>query len=795
MNYVVHIFYILAITVKAFAYYGSVGIEKYPLITLMLTVFYLAAIYFICGSKKLVYFCISIPVSLLMLTNVLYNRYFHMFFSLGTISQAGKLREVGGIALDLARPADLLLFADPVLPSIFAAFAKKRIRNKKQGTVWARFAPRAAVALVMAGSLVFLSVNPKDSRLVTALSHQELFTWHVKDSFFRSEVINAGDVADMENAETEIVVPEQLDDSGYLHGIASGRNLIVIQMEAFQDFLINAVYNGQELTPNLNRLVAGESIYFSSYYQQLGRGNTSDAEFVTNNSLYPVLYGSVYELYYGNRFYGLPWVLKENGYRTIAFHGYRKSFWNREKAYPGQGFDVFVGEEDLVIDEKIGYGLTDKSFFRQVADILEEMEQPFYSFIITLTSHVPFKLPAPHQEIDLLPEDEGTLFGDYIQAVHYTDEAIGGFIESLKEHGLYENSIIALYGDHFGIDCKHGSAERVKALLGSDYTYGEMLNVPLIIHIPGSGIHETVDTVGGQVDFMPTILNLLGISGKNLVMFGHDLLQAESGFVASQTYLLKGSFIDDQKVFEMARTGIFDDSKAWDRKTGEPLSIDTCREGYERAIKEITKSTYLLENDLLRNMDLGGTTASAILDGNIPVVPQSGDEILRDHDTVTDIGAIAGIGEDPGMLDALYGKGLKLYFTALEATGSGSLELPGGYGFEKLAAWFAEHQDAYLVIPISGDNINVLKALKTRHPDICGRVFPIIGDLGDHVKVEYQGFRRILLDLGSLSGIDAESLSAFLDRNRISGAWVPEGRSPDAQLLEVLESRNIAVLK
>lgn len=132
MNYVVHIFYILAITVKAFAYYGSVGIEKYPLITLMLTVFYLAAIYFICSSKKLVYFCISIPVSLLMLTNVLYNRYFHMFFSLGTISQAGKLREVGGIALDLARPADLLLFADPVLPSIFAAFAKNGYVTKSR---------------------------------------------------------------------------------------------------------------------------------------------------------------------------------------------------------------------------------------------------------------------------------------------------------------------------------------------------------------------------------------------------------------------------------------------------------------------------------------------------------------------------------------------------------------------------------------------------------------------------------------------------------------------------------------
>ena len=167
-----------------------------------------------------------------------------------------------------------------------------------------------------------------------------------------------------------------------------------------------------------------------------------------------------------------------------------------------------------MIDEKIGFGLSDKSFFRQTADYLKNLEQPFYSFIITLSSHVPYKMPDSCQGLELLPEDEGTLFGNYIQAVHYTDEAIGEFIDYIKELGLYDNSIIALYGDHFGIDCKNEAAEQVKAFLGRDYTYNEMLNIPLIIHIPGSGIHETVETTGGQVDFMPTVLNLLGSPAK-----------------------------------------------------------------------------------------------------------------------------------------------------------------------------------------------------------------------------------------------------------------------------------------
>ena len=93
-----HAFFILLITAKACIYYELIGIERYSLVTVLLTAAYMAVIYFLCGSKKLVYCGISLLISVLMLVNVLYNRYFHLFFSLGTISQAGKLREVGAIA-------------------------------------------------------------------------------------------------------------------------------------------------------------------------------------------------------------------------------------------------------------------------------------------------------------------------------------------------------------------------------------------------------------------------------------------------------------------------------------------------------------------------------------------------------------------------------------------------------------------------------------------------------------------------------------------------------------------------
>jgi phosphoglycerol transferase MdoB-like AlkP superfamily enzyme len=803
-----HAFFILLITAKACIYYELIGIERYSLVTVLLTAAYMAVIYFLCGSKKLVYCGISLLISVLMLVNVLYNRYFHLFFSLGTISQAGKLREVGAIALGLLKPVDLLLFIDPLLPVVAMSAIKRFRQQRRRMTAWVSLGSRVLMLMVLAGSLVFFAVNPLGSRLVTAVNHQEIFTWYFRDAFFKSET-DAGHAADTETirkeiemeigrkieAEMQTATDEQSSEKTYLHGAAAGRNLIVIQLESFQDFLVNAVYNGREITPNLNKLVAGESIYFTDYYQQLGRGNTSDAEFVTNNSLYPVIYGPVYELYYNNRFYGLPWVLKENGYRAIALHGYKKSFWNRDKAYPGQGFDMFIGEEDLVVDEKIGFGLSDKSFFRQATDILLKTEQPFYSFIITLSSHVPYKLPESHQKLELMPEDKDTLLGDYLQAVHYADEATGEFIDSLKENGLYNNSMIILYGDHFGIDCTNDAAERVKAFLGRDYNYDGMMNVPMVIHIPGSGIHETVETAGGQVDFMPTVLNLLGISGKNLVMFGKDLLQGGSGFVASQTYMLKGSFIDDRKVFEMARTGVFEDSRAWDKKTGEPVNIDTCREGYEKALAEIAKCTYLLENDLLKGMNPGGTSGSASADADIPDNTQSGDEVLMQHDTIIDITMITETDEYPGIPDTAFSKGFRLYLTELGIGESDSVTLPGRHDFDLLSEWLAGHPDAFLVVPVSNDNIGVLKLLNRLYPDICPQIILKIHDLGDYVKAEYRGFRRIILDLSALNGIDADDLALFLDRNRVSGALMSEEQASDRQLLEMLESKKITILK
>lgn len=151
-----HAFFLLMIISKSYIYYGLIGIEKYSLATIVLTALYMAVIYFLCSSGKLVYCCINLLISILMLTHVVYNRYFHMFFSLDTISQAGKLREVGGIALDLLKPPDMLLFIDIILIIIIMAAFKNPEQFQNLDKEWISPVSKTSILLLMAGSLLFL---------------------------------------------------------------------------------------------------------------------------------------------------------------------------------------------------------------------------------------------------------------------------------------------------------------------------------------------------------------------------------------------------------------------------------------------------------------------------------------------------------------------------------------------------------------------------------------------------------------------------------------------------------------
>ena len=221
--------------------------------------------------------------------------------------------------------------------------------------------------------------------------------------------------------------------------------------------------------------------------------------------------------------------------------------------------------KDFEIDEEIGLGLSDKSFFRQASDIIEKIDKEkenWYGTLVMLTNHTPFSDIVDYSdysvdyitdEIDpetgeniVIPWLEGTKMGNYLKSVHYADEAIGELINHLEEKDLLDDTIIVLYGDH---DCKLKQSE-FKKLYESEY-YNEVLidpedtvgfidnftyeinrKVPFFIwseDIIKTKYVKEVDEAMGMIDIMPTLANMLGVKPKYAL--GNDMFSVEDNIV------------------------------------------------------------------------------------------------------------------------------------------------------------------------------------------------------------------------------------------------------------------------
>ncbi|HIS46400.1 MAG TPA: LTA synthase family protein [Candidatus Scybalocola faecigallinarum] len=608
--------------VKMFVYYIAVDIPIFSSLSYWVTlVFFGLTMYLYYYStvrtQRILRFIYAI-FSIVLFIDVIYYNYFNQLVSVNQIWQIKNIKGTEDSVKSAIPLMSVVILADlPVLWLIYRKFrsridedASKRISLKKKRWV--------ATGLIV--SIIIIALNPLRLASIAKLNSTEAVTVHVKDAvestlgkvvynlsslgtILQNKDVSADVVEEIsEDVMDETGESEDTSDSGQARyaGVGKGMNLVVIQVESMQNFVLNTEYNGQEVTPYLNQLLKEDTLYFNHYFTNMGKGNTSDAEFSTQTGLYPVIEGASYDMYVDNSFNALPELMAEKGYYTSAAIGDDKDFYNRATVYPRLGFDQFYNEENLDMDEISGLGLSDKSLFRQMAQNLSQQEAPFYSFIITLTNHYPYVLDAPLEAtLELKDEDKDTLFGGYLQTIRYTDEAIGEFVEALKENGLYDNTVIVIYGDHHGLNClDNENYEKMTEFLGYSYDYDTMLNIPLLIHIPGLGEARTIETVGGQVDFLATMANLFDLDLSSTVTFGQDLLNADEGFVATVAYMLQGSFIKDGVLYEIGRDGSFESGRALDLNTHEPISIDGLEEDSQRAVTVTEISKYILERDL-----------------------------------------------------------------------------------------------------------------------------------------------------------------------------------------------------
>ncbi|PTK54900.1 polyglycerol-phosphate lipoteichoic acid synthase LtaS [Staphylococcus haemolyticus] len=571
--------------------------NPYSLIALILSVFL-----FFKGKKAYWFIFIGgFLLSFLLYANVVYFRFFSDFLTFSTLNQAGNVESMGGAVGASFKWYDFVYFIDTIIYLFILIFRgswlDKRVFSKK-------FVP-----VVMAASVALFFLNlafaetDRPELLTRTFDHKYLvkylgpYNFTVYDGVKTIQNNQQKALASEDDLTKVLNYTKQKNttpNSEYF-GVAKKKNIIKIHLESFQTFLINKKVNGKEVTPFLNKLSTGNEDfrYYPNFFHQTGQGKTSDAEFTMDNSLYGLPQGSAYSLKGDNTYQSLPAILdQKQGYTSDVMHGDYKTFWNRDQVYKHFGIDKFYDATyyDMSDDNIVNLGLKDKPFFKESAEYQSKMKGPFYSHLITLTNHYPFTLSEEDADIDKSNTGDSTVDG-YIQTAHYLDQALEEYVTDLKKKGLYDDSVIMIYGDHYGISENHNNA--MEKLLDEKITPAKFMDLNRTgfwLKIPGK--EGTVDkTYAGQMDVMPTILHLVGIDSKNFLMFGTDMLSKDHNDVIP---FRNGDFITKDYKYV--------NGKAYSNKTNElletePKDLDKNKKQVE---KDLEMSDNVLNGDLFR---------------------------------------------------------------------------------------------------------------------------------------------------------------------------------------------------
>ena len=749
------------------------------------------------GTKgSVVFLLVYTLISVIFLVDVVYFKQFNARASVMLLQQMGVVGDVKSSINQLLTIHHFIALADLPLWAGMIFFIKRTNTIIKINY--------RALAVMPVGIALVLMITPFRAAYSDNIAKREFFSFHVQDvvkAVMKDDDVqmaNLDIISEINYRNKQYTDPEALKLMKY-NGIGKGKNLIVVQLESFQNFVVNRSYNGEELTPNLNRLINDQSLYYDNYFEQLGMGNTSDAEFATNNGIYPTVYGQSYALYANNSFRSLPLQLRDQGYNAYVFHGYKPEFWNRETAYPTQGFERFYSEKDYTITEPIGFGLNDHEFFEQNVAFLKGHTNPFYSFMITLSNHHPYQMPKEHQQIKLLDQHVGTLFGDYLQSVNYTDEAIGAFIEDLKANGLYENSVIVFYGDHHGlISSDEESKQIMEEVLEKPYLSDEMLHIPLIVHVPGSKINETVHTIGTQIDFLPTIMNILGISNDNYLIFGKDLNNTpiSESYAAFQIYATYGSFINEKYIFEMSNDYVFENSKAYDRKTYEPVDVSLCLSMHNKVKEDFKKAKFIMDNNLLASAtkyvgDQYHPKAEGLAEDTPTYIPRNGGVIQGQSDT-NSLEALSGsydkeqqtIGltfnwttddnlvavKDWSVTNALFEEPLSDQSLNSFMTGTMKNELTQ-LNLRRVLDWLSVHEGSYILAEMDDQGVDFAKYMYSHYDDAKDRFIYKVSSLDEYNRLGYLEVKFVMLDMNRIPN-EFEEVLSFVKNNPVYGVAV-----------------------
>lgn len=295
-------------------------------------------------------------------------------------------------------------------------------------------------------------------------------------------------------------------------------NILLIILEGFTAKMISQDGQHTEVTPNFNRLI-NEGIYFNHYYAS---GDRTDKGLISILSGYPAQTKTSIIKYAGKteKLPKLPLDLEKEGYHTSYVYGGDVNFANMNSYLNMCGFDKVIDKSHFDAAQTTSkWGVHDHIVFDTLHSHLTRQQSPFFTTLLTLSSHEPFDVPM-----------ERVISGNgseslYLNSAHYTDRSLGDFMDKAKQSPWWDNTLVVLLADH-------GNRHPNK----SPNYVPERFHIPMLWLGGAVNIQDTViHTYGSQTDLAATILRQLNMESAQYP-YSNNLLVASSNDFAYYVY-------------------------------------------------------------------------------------------------------------------------------------------------------------------------------------------------------------------------------------------------------------------
>ena len=509
--------------------------------------------------------------TLIILGDELYYRFFGSVLSAPALLEAQQIGHVWNSIRSLFTPDLFWLVVDVPVALGLVVVLTRRAAVEATGHSGRLSAAAATVVVAIAGAVLAMPVLRSElSSARNMMDRLGPFGYHILNAWTMTRWTLVRPVLTNEQ-KTEIRTwfadrAPLRAGTGPSFGAAEDQNLIVVQVEALQDFAVDYRINDEAVMPHLARW-SEHGLRFTNVTDQTTTGRTSDAEFAALASLPPLDDGAVAFRFAANQYVGLPGVLAEQGYTTLSAIPFEPGFWNRREMFPAYGFQQSLFQSDFKLTDRIGWGLNDHDFLQQVVPRLAALRRPFAAWLVTLSLHDPFDdFPDRHKVLKMGPL-ERMPFGNYLHAMHFFDQALADFETALARAGLLDDSMLVVFGDHDA-----GFSRELAASMGvgsDDHRWELDDRVPLFVRLPQARgrLSGVIPVAAGQIDFAPTLLALMGIDPERLPYMGRNLLGEPgdqpvlrpNGHWLNQTHLFTGNASGrDRSCFSLDKAGFVD---------------------------------------------------------------------------------------------------------------------------------------------------------------------------------------------------------------------------------------------